>query len=485
MKNRASTHVKPIPKAPTGIGGLDDILEGGLPKGRTTLVGGGPGSGKTILGLEFVYRGALAGEPGVFISFEESAAAVRQNASALGWDLTALEKAGKLALLNPRLPTEVTVSGDFNLKGLLAILDGQVRALRAKRIVIDAVDALTRIYDDPKRERNELYALHHWLDDQQLTAILTAKIGEDAGPSGRHGYLDFMVDCVLRLDQRVAGQVTTRRLRVIKYRGSGFGRNEYPYLIGPGGTTYVPLSMLELMHQPLGGRVSAGQPRLDELLGGGFLRGACILLSGTSGTGKTTLAVSFARAACARGEKVLYLGFEESEAALVSCMLSPGLDLRPALRAKKLRIQAVMPEAVGAEEHLIRAYQIIAEFGPDHMILDAISACRRMGSDQAAFDFLMRLVNTCKQRGITCLLLNQTPGLQETDEITGIGFSSLVDAVLLLRFEEQNRTVHRDLLVMKLRGSKHSHQHHRYRITDHGVEILANGTPGAPEGSPA
>jgi len=364
-----------LPKAATRIEGLDEILKGGLPAGRTTLVSGGPGSGKTILGLEFLYRGAMDGEPGIFVAFEERTDAVRQNALSLGWDLASLEKAGQLFLMEALVDPGVVLSGDFNLKGLLAIVGGQTTAIGAKRIVIDAIDVLMRLFDDPARERNELYALYDWLMDREMTTILTVKTSQDRERAHRYEFLDFMADCVIYLDQRITKQVSTRRLRVIKYRGSGFGRNEYPYAITEEGISIVPTSTGMLEHEPLGPKVSTGHPRLDTIMDGGYRRASCVLVAGTSGTGKTTLACTFVRAACERGEKVLYIGFEESQSAMVSGMLSPGLDLRPALQAGRLQVLTALPEAMGAEEHLIRAFKVLAAFQAEHVVVDAIAAC--------------------------------------------------------------------------------------------------------------
>jgi len=460
-----------LPKVATGIAGFDEILEGGLPKGRTTLISGGPGTGKTVLGLEFLYRGAVDGQPGIFVAFEERADAVRQNALSLGWDLAPLEQAGQLFLMEARLDPQVVLSGDFNLQGLLAIIGGQAASMGARRIVIDALDVLLRIFDDPARERNQIYALHNWLMDHEMTTILTVKTSSGGETSPRYEFLDFMADCVIYLDQRITEQISTRRLRVLKYRGSGFGRNEYPYAITGEGVSLLPISTAGLGHEPLGPKVSSGHPRLDSIMDGGYRRASCALIAGTSGTGKTILTCTFVRAACERGERVLYIGFEESEAAMVSGMLSPGIDLRPALQAGTLQVMTAMPEAMGAEEHLVRAFRALDVFQPQHVVVDAISSCRRMGTEQAAFDYVMRLVNACKERGITCLLLNQVTGFREEEEISGIGISSLVDTVIFLRYIDIGGEINRTLLVMKARGSKHANQYREFRITDQGIDL--------------
>jgi circadian clock protein KaiC len=473
---------QPIPKVPTKIAGLDEILEGGIPCGRTTVVSGGPGSGKTVLGLEFLCRGAMAGEPGVFVTFEERAAAIRLNALAMGWDLADLEKAGKIAIIEARLPGEEIVCGDFDIQGLLAILNGHVKRIGARRIVMDALDVLLRIYDDLKHERNELSRLHNWLTDHGLTSILSVKTRHGDNQESQYEFLDFMADCVIRLDHRVVGQVATRRLRVIKYRGSGFGTNEYPYVFGEHGIVLFPLTTAELTHQPLGTKISTGLKGLDVMLDGGFRLASCVLISGNSGTGKTTLASTFAQAACQRGERVLYLNFEESKEAMISGMLSPGIDLRPSLRDKTLIVQTATPESTGSDNHLNRVMETIARFKPDHLILDAVSACIRMGSKQAAFDFMMRLVSVVKERGITSILTNQIGnGVDNNDEeLSGIGFSSIVDAVVQLRFVETDEEMLRQILVIKSRGSAHSNRRQLYFITDRGIEFP--NTPLRPRG---
>ena len=465
---------QPIPKVRTKIAGLDEILAGGLPQGHTTVVSGGPGSGKTVLGLEFLCRGAMAGEPGVFVTFEERAEAIRLNALSMGWDLATLEKAGKMAIIEARLPGEEIVSGDFDIQGMLAIAGGHVKRIGARRIVMDALDVLLRIYGDSKREHNELSRLHNWLTDQGLTSVLSVKTLRDENQGSQYEFLDFMADCVIRLDHRVVGQVATRRLRVIKYRGSGFGTNEYPYVFGEHGIVLFPLTTAELTHKPLGEKVSTGLKGLDLMLNGGFRLASCILISGNSGAGKTTLASTFAQAACLRGERVLYLNFEESKEAMISGMLSPGIDLRPSIRDKKLLIQTAMPESTGSDNHLNRIMETIESFKPNHLILDAISACVRMGSKQSAFDFMMRLVSVVKGQGITSILTNQSSSnsrIGNDEELSGIGFSSVVDAVVQLRFAETDQEITRQILVVKSRGSAHSNRRQLYVITDRGIEF--------------
>jgi circadian clock protein KaiC len=460
-----------LPRIPTGNPGLDEVLLGGLPKGRTTVVSGGPGCGKSILGLEFLVRGAQAGQPGILVPFEERVEAVRANALTLGWDLAALEKQNLIMLVDAHIDHDMLMSGRFDLQGLLAIIDGASRFLKAERLVLDAIDVLLRYYNDLPQEREQFLFLNDWLLDHKLTTVLTVKRSELTSAGGRYEYLDYLADCVIHLDQRVNQQVTTRRMRVVKYRGSNYGRNEYPYVTGVGGITVIPISGAELRHKPLGEAVSSGQVQLDEMLGGGYLQNSCVLIAGASGTGKTTLASLFARAACERKEKVLFVGFEESTEALTGAMLSSGTDLRPAIAAGQLRTLTAMPESAGIEEHLVRVANAMTDLGPQHIVLDAISAVRRMGSERATFEFLVRLVGICRERGVTLIINNQTKGAEQAGEIAGEESSSLVDAIIALRYIEVGGETNRLISVIKSRGMNHSNQLREFRITDNGVEL--------------
>jgi circadian clock protein KaiC len=467
----AGTQARPIAKVSSGVAGLDEILDGGFPQGRTTLATGGPGTGKTMLGVEFLYRSAQAGEAGIFITFEEQADAVRRNGRTLGWDFAALEKAGKLFLLEARVDRHAVLAGSFNIKPILAIIEGQARKMKAKRVVVDAIDVFMRIFKEPGREQEELYGLHDWLVENGFTSLITSKRSQSGSGANGYEFLDYLADCVIALDQRVDGQVSTRRVRVVKYRGSGYAANECPFLITGKGCVVMPVSGVSLEQKVLATRVSSGIEQLDALSGGGYPQGATVLISGATGTGKTTLACTFVRAACTRGEKVLYLSFEESQAALISNMLSPGVDLRPAVKTGNLQFLTLMPESASVEQHLLRVLQILEEFGPDHVIVDAISACHRLGSERAAFDYLLRLVHACKQRGITLIMINQLQGNDTTADLSGVGISSLVDAIVTLRYMELRGGVIRALRVYKNRGAKHSNGRHPFRITDDGIDI--------------
>ncbi|MEJ5311351.1 MAG: circadian clock protein KaiC [Anaerolineae bacterium] len=463
--------LKNLEKAPTHIPGLDDILQGGLPRGRTTVINGGSGSGKTLLALEFLYRGALAGEPGIFIGFEEPLEHLRQNTATLGWDLPTLERENRLFLLDGRIKPETLMSGDFSLKGLLAIAAGKSKEMGAKRIVIDALEVILRLFDTPQQVRKELHAINDWLQAAGLAAILTVRPSSHGSASPYEDFFESMGDCILALDARVTEQISTRRLRVIKYRGSGFGRNEYPYVITPTGLRAAPISSVGLRHKPLGEKVSTGNARLDELLDGGYRRGACILLAGLPGAGKTTLAATFVAAACQRGERALYIGFEESEAALIHNVSSAGISLRSHLETGRLAFLTSFPESQGAEEHYFSALERVEAFRPDHVVIDAISACYRMGGQQIAFEYLMRLLNACKERGITIMLLNQLTGTTSYMEISGNEISSMVDTAILLNYQFSLGETNRVFQILKSRGGKHSNQKREFRLTDNGFEV--------------
>lgn len=463
----------PIAKAHTGIAGLDEVLQGGLPRDRTTIVGGGPGTGKTLLGLEFVYRGALAGEPGVLITFEERPDALRRNARTLGWDLDRLERDGRLRILDGNVPATVVTSGEFDIRGLLAVLAGQVRSIGARRLVIDAVDMLLRLFHDPRSQEDQLITLHEWLVESALTTLVTFK-ALPRHPETQER-LEYLADCVLRLDHRVLGQVSTRRLRVLKYRGSAFYSNEHPYVIGARGLVLMPVSSTSLLARAPGPRFSTGVAGLDALLGGGIFRGSSVLIGGASGTGKTLLGCSMAVAASARGERVLYVSFEESLDCLTGAVRSAGVDVAAAVRSGHLEFMTAMPESSGVEEHLCRIVDRIERHGAEHVFIDAVNAGQRMGTEEAAFDFLVRLVAHCRARSVTCMLLNQTDPRHSIDQLSGVGISSIIDVLATLRQDWPDEATHRrTLLVVKVRGSRHSHAWNEFRITDAGLEFTGH-----------
>lgn len=340
-----------LPKTQTGIRGLDTILAGGLPTSRTTILSGGPGAGKTVLALEFLYRGAVDGEAGVFVSFEEDEESLRANATAMDMDVDELERDHKLKIIHGDIPHHAIRNGEFNIQGLLAFLEGHLRLLKASRIVLDAVDVLMGIFRDRDREREEMYALYNWLHSRRLTAVLTVKSDNDG--TQQYPFLHFLADCVLHVDQRIEGHIRTRRLNVVKYRGSDFLSNEHPFVFSSDGVVLIPVSSMSLTEVISDDRVSSGMDDLDEILGGGYFRGSCILVQGPSGSGKTTLASLFVQESFERDERALYVSFEESQGALISGMRSVGIDLGRALEAESLRMRTRLPESAGAEEQLL------------------------------------------------------------------------------------------------------------------------------------
>ena len=461
-----------IKKVATNINGLDAVLKGGVPQGRSTLVFGGAGCGKSVLGLEILYRGALKGDPGVFIAFEESIEAIRNNSLGFGWRLADLERGEKIFMMNGAPDPEAFLSGDFNLKGLLGIIRGKATEMGAKLIVIDAIDLLLRLFDDIKRMQDQIYALNDWLTALDLTSILTAKTSAGEEKRSQHEFLEFMADCVIYLDHRVTNQVSTRRLRVIKYRGAGVNANEHPFVISKDGVNIIPLSEITLLHKPMGPKISSGLARLDTILYGGYRRGACILITGVTGSGKTSLASAFIQAAAGRGERGLYISFEESEQSLAVAMASVGIDFSPMVKAGNLLFMTFMPETLSAEEHLLYAFRAIEQFQPEHVVVDAISSCARMGSQNFAFEYVMRLVNRCKERGITILLTADPAGFFQEHEISGIGVSWMVDTLIFMKLYDTGCELNRMLLVAKACGSNHSMQYHQFLLTDQGIDIL-------------
>lgn len=467
--NRSTEPVQSEPtRVPTGVPGLDQVLHGGLPQSGITLVRGGPGTGKTVLGLQFLCQGAKSGEPGIFLSFEEDAGAIRRNALSLGLDIPRLEKQGLIKLCTPELPHHLVQSGEFDVTGMLAILEGQQEAIDAQRIVVDAADVVLRLFRDPFVRQSQLVALYRWLSQRSRTAMLTLKVPDQEFETDSRS--EYLADCVLYLDSRVREQVATRRLRVIKYRGSAFMSNECPYVIQDGGLGLIPISA-SLLSPRAEEKVSTGVAGLDGILNGGYRRATTILVAGASGTGKSTLAITLALSAVERNERVVYVSLEESEASLIENMRSPGLDVQAALDSGLLRVVAELPEAMGVEEHLWRIVQAIENFQPEFLIIDPVSACRRIDSSDSALDFMVRLLSKCRESGITTLLLDQSPTGQTATALSGVEVSSIVDTLVLLEQEWLESSYRRRMLVLKSRGSRHSHHWHSFQITDAGIVV--------------
>jgi circadian clock protein KaiC len=465
-----ATRASSLPKAQTGIKGLDDVTFGGLPAGRPTLICGGPGCGKTLLATSFLVNGAMMfDEPGVFMSFEESSADLIQNVASLGYDLSALVSAKKLAMDFVRIERgEIEESGEYDLEGLFVRLGHAIQSVGAKRVVLDTLEVLFAGLGDTAILRSELRRLFAWLKDQHVSAIITAERG--SGALTRFGLEEYVSDCVVLLDNRVDDQITTRRLRVVKYRGSAHGTNEYPFLIDTRGISVLPVTSAGLAHDASGVVISTGIPGLNEMLGvGGFYLGSSILVSGTAGTGKTSLASHFVESVCARGERCLYFAFEESPAQIVRNMRSIGLDLQPRVDSGLLRFEAARPSLFGLEMHLARMYREIEEFAPAAVVLDPISALRGESGD--VHSMLLRIIDLLKSRGITAFLTNLL-ATEGRVEYTDAGVSSLMDTWISLVQLESNGERNRGVYVLKSRGMNHSNQIREYQLTSTGVHLV-------------
>ena len=461
-----------LPKAPTGIQGLDEITQGGFPRGRPTLVCGSAGAGKTLLAMEFLVRGATEyDEPGVFMAFEETAPELTQNVRSLGFDLDELANEKKLVIDFVRIErSEIDETGDYDLEGLFIRLGAAIDAIDAKRVVLDTIENLFAGLQNEGILRAELRRLFRWLKDKGVTAVITAERGE--GALTRHGLEEYVSDCVILLDHRVTEQVSTRRLRVVKYRGTAHGTNEYPFLIDEDGFSVLPVTSLGLQHEVSEERISSGVPRLDTMLSGeGFYRGTTILVSGTAGTGKTSLAASFVDAACRRGERCLYFSFEESQDQLVRNMRSIGLNLEQWTKKKLLQFHSSRATFYGLEMHLAIIHKIVQEFQPRVVVLDPVGSLIQAGNRRDAHIMMIRLIDFLKQRQVTAFLTNLTSG-GEALEKTDVEISSIVDTWLFMRDIELDGERNRALYVLKSRGMGHSNQLREFLLTPQGIDLL-------------
>jgi circadian clock protein KaiC len=461
-----------LEKSPTGINGFDEITKGGLPKGRPALVCGGAGSGKTLFGMEFLVRGALEfDEPGVFMAFEETAEELAQNVASLGFDLGGLSASGKLLIDHVRVErSEIEETGEYDLEGLFIRLGHAIDTIGAKRVVLDTIETLFSGLSNPMIIRSELKRLFRWLKDRGMTTIVTAEQG--SGTLTRHGLEEYVSDCVVFLDHRVTNQISTRRLRIVKYRGSTHGTNEFPFLIDETGISVLPITSLGLKHKVTEERISSGILRLDKMLGGkGYFRGSTILVSGTAGTGKTSIAGHFVDAACRRGERALFFAFEESAAQIMRNLRSVGIDLKQWTDRDLLKIRSERPSIHGLEVHLASMYKIINGFNPAVVVIDPISNLTAAGIESDVRSMMIRVLNQLKAGQITALITNLTSSggsLEQTD----VGISSLSDTWLLLRDIEISGERNRGIYVLKSRGMAHSNQIREFLLTDQGVDLV-------------
>jgi circadian clock protein KaiC len=459
-----------LAKTPTGIKGLDALTLGGLPSGRPTLLCGAAGCGKTLFGMTFLVNGATEfGEAGVLMSFEERAQDLEANVASLGYDVADLIAKGKLVIDHVHIErSEIEESGEYDLEGLFVRLNYAIDSVGAKRIVLDTLEALFSGLGDSGILRAELRRLFAWLKDKGVTAIITAERG--SGQLTRYGIEEYVSDCVILLDNRVEEQVTTRRLRVVKYRGSAHGTNEYPFLIDEQGISVLPITSAELAHHISHEAVSSGVAGLDDMLGiRGYFRGSSVLVSGLAGTGKSTLGASFVNAACERGERCLFFAFEESPDQIVRNMASVGLDLQRHVNSGLLRFEAARPSLFGFEMHLARMNRDIEHFQPQALVVDPISAFR--GPSFEIHATLVRLADICKSRGITALFTSlSSPGDQMSENDRSV--SSLMDTWISLKDVEANGERNRVISLLKSRGMNHSKQLREYQLTDQGILLL-------------
>jgi circadian clock protein KaiC len=459
-----------LPKTPTGISGLDEVTGGGLPRGRPTLVCGPAGCGKTLLAVEFLVRGITQyNEPGVLVTFEESAADLIANVASLGFDLALFEAEGQLVIDHVNVVAgEMEETGDWDLDGLFLRLGAALDATGAKRVVIDTIETLFGAFSDTVNLRSELRRLFKWLKARGVTAIITAERGD--GSLTRNGIEEYVSDCVIVLDHRVTEQTSTRRLRILKYRGSLHGTNEYPFLIGESGVSVLPVTSLGLGHDVSTNRVSTGVSRLDTMLGGdGLYEGSAVLVSGTPGTGKSTLAGQLCDAACSRGERVIYFSFEESQAQLVRNMTSVGIRLERWVRADLLRFRCFRPSVLGLEAHLLSMQRAVEEFDPAAVVMDPISDLLRIASEEDVSSMLTRQIDFLKARSITAMfttLNSDTESAQADQQI-----ASLVDTWIHVKSIEGNGEHNRILYIRKSRGMAHSNQIREFLLTDQGIEL--------------
>jgi circadian clock protein KaiC len=457
-------------KTPTGIPGLDNVTNGGLPSGRTTLVAGGAGSGKTLLGMEFLVQGILQfNEPAVAMTFEETAEEMTANLASLGHNLSDLVRRKKLYIDYVHVERrQIEETGEYDLEGLFIRLDYAIKTIKAKRVLLDTIEVLFAGLRNEAIVRSELRRLFRWLKDRGVTSVITAEAG-DGTTLTRHGLEEYVADCVVFVDHRVNEQISTRRIRVVKYRGSTHGTNEYPFMITSEGISVLPITALGLSHKASSERVSTGVEGLDQMMGNlGYFRGSSVLVTGTAGTGKSSLAANFVEAACARGERAVYFAFEESPSQILRNMRSLGLRLDKWINKDLLKIVAVRPTTLGLENHLASIFADVEAFNPNVVAVDPITNLVAVGNSPAVKGMLTRLIDFLKQRQITALFTNLSIGELEQ---TSTEISSLMDTWIMVREIEVAGTRKRVIYVLKSRGMEHSPDMREFTISNKGVRV--------------
>jgi len=458
-------------KAPTGISGFDEITNGGLPAGRPTLICGAAGCGKSLFGAEFLVRGVREfGENGVLFTFEESATDIYTNVESLGFDLPELVAQEKVALDHIVIDRQqIDENGEYDLEGLFVRLAYAIESVNAKRVVLDTIETLFAGFENQAILRSELRRLFDWLKDRGMTTVITAERGD--GVLTRQGLEEYVSDCVVLLDHRVTGQISTRRLRVVKYRGSAHSTNEFPFLIDSEGMSVLPITTAGMDYDVSDKRISSGVDALDEMLDGGYYEGSCILLTGTAGTGKSTLSAHLASKTCESGKRCLYFSFEESPRQILRNMNTIGIDLQSSLDSGSLEICSSRPAAFGLEMHLVQMHKKIETFKPDVVIVDPISNLHTAAGVDESSQMLLRLIDILRSKGITTFLINLTRSGNLT-ETSGEALSSMVDTWLLLRDVESYGERNRVIYVLKSRGMPHSNQLREFIITSNGVDLI-------------
>jgi circadian clock protein KaiC len=461
-------------KCPTGIKGFDQITEGGLPKNRTTLICGSTGSGKTLLGIDFIVEGAIKyNEPGVFMSFEETEDELYKDVASLNLDLRGLVSQKKVLLEYVLLDRRDIQESDFNLEGIFIRLEHAIDSIGAKRVVLDSIESLFAGLTDVGILRLEIKRLFRWLKEKQVTAILTGEPGPDSYT--RHGLEEYISDCIIFLDNRVTEQIAIRRIRVIKYRGSNHGTNEYPFIIDKDGLSVIPITSAGLDQPGTAKRVSTGIPSLDKMFqGAGYTKGSTVLVSGTAGTGKTSLAAAFAAERCRRGERCLFLSYEESSGQLIQNMSSIGFHFEPLIKKGLLKIVSTRPSFFGLEMHLLDLYKIIADFKPTSVVIDPLTSLISEGSQREIQSMVTRMIDLLKSKGITGFFTSLVSSTAQNFTSGEVGVSSLIDTWIVVREleEDAGKKRVRGLYIVKSRGMGHSSDVHKLILSDDGITLV-------------
>ena len=473
---KTPTPSKQIQKCPTGIKGFDEITEGGLPKNRTTLVSGGAGSGKTLLGLDFLINGAIQfKEPGVFMSFEETKEELFTDVASLNLDLQGLVARKKVLIEHVILEKKDIQETDLNLEGLFIRLEHAIDSIGAKRVVLDSIESIFAGITDIGILRLEIKRLFRWLKDKQVTAIVTGEPVQETYT--RNGLEQYISDCIILLDNRVNEQIAIRRVRIIKYRGSQHGTNEYPFVIDKDGLSVIPITSAGLDHPGTAQKVSSGIPSLDKMFRGskpGYARGSTVLASGTAGTGKTSLAAAFAVASCKRGERCLFLSYEESAGQLIQNMGSIGIHFEPMIKKGLLKIVSTRPSFFGLEKHLLDLYKLIAEFKPKAVVIDPLTSLIGEGGQREIQSMITRMIDLLKSNGITGFFTSLVSASSQNDGSGEIGVSSLIDTWIVVRELEEDLTKKRirGLFIVKSRGTGHDSDVHKLVLSDDGIKLM-------------